>query len=112
MHAAFPRRAPAWPLLATLGVHLLLAWSWRIAHPQAPDAGSERVVNLIPVPPPAAPQVRQPPPRPRPTLPRTPRARSDSAASAAVREPESITTPADAPATVADPFAITAPVPP
>jgi hypothetical protein len=31
----FPRRraASGWPLLATLGVHLLLAWSWRIAHP-------------------------------------------------------------------------------
>lgn len=105
MHAAFPRRAPAWPLLATLGLHLLLAWSWRIAYPPAPapDAGSERVFTLIPVAPPAPvePQVR--PLLPRPPLSRTPRARSDSASAAAV------TPPADAPASVIDPFAITLP---
>jgi len=107
--APFPRRAtPGWPLLAVLGVHLLLAWSWRIAHPPAPDAGRERVIDLIPVPPP------QPAtPRLRPALPRPAAAASAPARSAApapkTSEPEAIATPAEAPARVADPFAVEAP---
>jgi len=106
--AAFSRRAtPGWPLLAVLGVHLLLAWSWRIAHPPAPDPHGERVVDLIavPPPPPAMPRLRPPPPRPAaaPSLER-PVAPAPRAA-----EPDTAATPADAPARVADPFAIEAP---
>lgn len=32
-----PRRAPGWPLAATLGVHLLLAWWWLQARPPLPQ---------------------------------------------------------------------------
>lgn len=102
MHAAFPRRAPAWPLLATLGVHLLLAWSWRIAHPPARDVRGERVFDLIPVPPP----VRPKPLPARPTTP--PRALALTPPENTDRRPEPITPPPEAPPVV-DPFAMTAP---
>ena len=50
-YAALPRRTPGWPLLLTLGLHLLLAWSWRSTHPPAHDTREERVFDLIPLPP-------------------------------------------------------------
>ena len=111
MDAALARRAPGWPLLATLGVHLLLAWSWRIVHPPAPDLRGERVLDLISLPPPSPelPRIRPEPPPPRPTAPSAARARTDSAKTDTVNEPEPITPPTQAPSTVADPFAITAP---
>lgn len=114
MDAAFPRRAPAWPLLATLGIHLLLALSWRPPHPPALDPGAERVIDLIPVAPPQAetPRLRPEPPRPRVATPSPARARTNATPADALREPEPITPPPEAPASVADPFAITAPTAP
>lgn len=111
MDAAFARRAPAWPLLATLGVHLLLAWSWRVAHPPAPDTHGERIIELLPVAPPVReiPRMRPQPPLPRTPTPAAPRARTDIAPAGTPRDPEPVTPPPEAPATVADPFAITAP---
>lgn len=108
MTAAFPlRRRPGWPLLATLGAHLLLAWSWRIAHPPPPSLHGERVVDLIPVPAPvpAAPRL-QPPPPARPTAPVAARARTPAPAARAA-EPEAIATPVAVPA--GNPFAADAP---
>lgn len=104
---------PAWPLLATLGVHLLLAWSWRISHPPAPVLREERVLELIPVAP-AAPEqrLRPEPPSPRITKPATLRARAGIPQAAASREPEPVTPPPEAPPTVADPFAVAAPTAP
>ena len=109
--AAFPRRAPGWPrwpFLAALGVHLLLAWSWRTAHPPAPETGVERIIDLVPVPPP-----RPDVPEARPALPRrtaaTPRSRSGSAPAPTVRVSEPGTPPLEAPAIAADPFAVTVP---
>jgi hypothetical protein len=107
-YAAYPRRTPGWPLLATLGVHLLLAWGWRSAHPPAPDLRGERVFELIPVPPPVpkTPQLRRQPPSPRltPVAPPTP-----SAAPETAREPEPVTAPPDRALTIDDPFAVTTP---
>ena len=110
-YAAYPRRTPGWPLLATLGVHLLLAWSWRIAHPPAQDLRVDRVFELIPVPPtaPAEPQARA---SPLPHTPTTPRSRNTPALPRAIQEPEPVTPPAATPAQAADPFAITEPAPP
>lgn len=112
--AAFPRRRPAWPFLAALGLHLLLAWNWRIAHPPPPDLRGERVFGLVPVFPlsPDLPRLGPEPSPPPTTAPSKPRARSDSAKTDTVRAPEPITPPAEAPSTVADPFAITAPTAP
>ena len=111
--AAFPRRVPGWPLVATLGLHLLLAWSWRIAHPPAQDALGERVFNLIPVAPPALelPSARREtaPVRPKATRTRGP---ALPALPDAVRETEPLVPPAAAPAPATDPFAITAPAAP
>lgn len=111
-YAAYPRRTPGWPLLATLGVHLLLAWSWRIAHPPARDLRGERVFYLVPVlpPAPASPQARPNPVPPRSTTPAAPRSRSVSIPADSEAEP--ITAPTEAPAAVADPFAVTAPAEP
>lgn len=103
MQAAFPRRpavSRGWPLLATLGVHLLLAWSWRIAHPPPQESRGERVIDLVPIPPPV-------PPLPRPT-PNTRDTRADSRPAAAAHEPEPAAPAPESPASVADPFAITA----
>jgi hypothetical protein len=107
-YAAYPRRTPGWPLLATLGVHLLLAWSWRIAHPPAPELLGERAFDLIPVQPPLpeSPQLRQPPPSPR-SRPVAPRTRSVSPEMA--RESEPITLPPERASAADDPFAITTP---
>ncbi|MBQ5947070.1 hypothetical protein [Massilia sp. ST3] len=57
------RRAPGWPLAATLGAHLLLAWLWLSASAPRPEASDpfERVFNLVPVLRP--PQARPPAPR-------------------------------------------------
>lgn len=114
MDAAFQRRRPGWPLLATLGVHLLLALSWRSAHPPAPDSGGERVFELIPVPrpQPEMPRLRPQPPRPRLAAPAAPRARADTPPPDRPVEPEATTPPSEAPARVADPFAITIPAAP
>lgn len=97
--------------MATLGVHLLLAWSWRIAHPPAPDLRGERVIDLIPVPPPLPelPQMRREPPAPRSSHPDQPPARAGRAAADTVAEPEPLTSPPEAPARVDDPFAIAVP---
>lgn len=99
--------------MATLGVHLLLAWSWRIAHPPAPtlpDLRGERVFDLVPVPPspnlPRARPARLPPPT---SASSTPRARSQAAKTGIVPGPEPIAPPPEAPSTLVDPFAITAP---
>jgi len=109
----YPRSRPGWPLAATLGVHLLLAWSWRIAHPPAPrppGLHGERVIDLIAVPPlPEMPRMRSEPPPPRPALRRERRARSDAAETDTSPEPEPIGPPPETPARVADPFAISAP---
>lgn len=106
---AYPRSRPGWPLAATLGVHLLLAWSWRIAHPPAPrepELHRERVIDLVTVPPlPEMPRMRSEPPA-SPAIPRERRARSRAAETGTSPEPEPITPP---PETVADPFAISAP---
>jgi len=110
---AYPRSRPGWPLVATLGVHLLLAWSWRIAHPPAPrlpGLHGERVIDLIAVPPlPEMPRMLSEPPPPRPAVPRERGARSKAAEKGTSAEPEPITPPPETPATVADPFAIGAP---
>ncbi|NNG23265.1 hypothetical protein [Telluria aromaticivorans] len=107
--AAWPRRRPGWPLAATLGLHLLLAWSWRTAHPPAQDTLEERVFNVIPVPPPAPElaSVRRETEPVRTEAPRT----LDPALPAlpdAVRAAEPITPSAATPAPAADPLAITA----
>ena len=95
-------------MLATLGVHLLLAWSWRIAHPPAQDQREERVLELIPLPPPTPAQVRSAPPPTRSTVPAAARTRHQSSQLPADGEPEAITPPPPA----ADPFAVTEPVAP
>lgn len=65
------RRAPGWPLAATLGAHLLLLWSWRVAMAPAPapPAPIEHELMLLTVPAAsplqAAPAPSRPPPRPR-----------------------------------------------
>ncbi|WP_313029652.1 hypothetical protein [Massilia alkalitolerans] len=109
---AYPRSRPGWPLAATLGVHLLLAWSWQIAHPPAPrqpELHRERVIDLVTVPPlPEMPRMRSEPPA-SPAMPRERRARSRAAETGTPPEPEPITPPPETPATVADPFAISAP---
>ncbi|WP_027868139.1 hypothetical protein [Massilia alkalitolerans] len=109
---AYPRSRPGWPLAATLGVHLLLAWSWRIAHPPAPrqpELHRDRVIDLITVPPlPEMPRMRSEPPA-SPAMPRERRARSRAAETGTSPEPEPIAPPPETPATVADPFAISAP---
>lgn len=112
-YAAFPPRhaAPGWPLLATLGVHLLLAWSWRIAHPPAPEPGGERVIELVPVPPAAlpTPPARRQPPVLHAAPPAAPRARAGKAPADIVAEPEPMTAPAQAPPAAADPFSVPVP---
>lgn len=62
------RRTPAWPLAATLGAHLLLVWSWRLATaPEPPpDDPSEDAMMLIPVPKPFIAPEPSPPARPKP----------------------------------------------
>lgn len=112
MQAAFLRRPAVtrgWPLLATLGVHLLLAWSWRIAHPPVQESRGERVVELVPIAPPAPaePRLRAKPPPPPPTS-KALGARADKAPAFTSRAPEPVAPPPAAPATAADPFAITA----
>lgn len=115
---AYPRRQagnPGWPLLATLGVHLLLAWGWHHAHspPLQPSLGGERVFDLILVPPPsfeaAAPR-RDPPRSPdtRPTSPTVPTVPT-APAGGAVPAPEPATAASEAPASVSNPFANAAP---
>lgn len=95
--AALPRRTPSWGLLLTLGLHLLLAASWRIAHPPAADTVHERVFELLPLPLPApvqvAPRAEPAPARPTRTAP----------APRTAPEPQAITAPADLPQSVADP---------
>jgi hypothetical protein len=105
--AALPRRTPSWGLLATVGLHLLLAASWRGTHPPAADTREERVFELLPLPLPApvraAPRAETAPARAAPARP----ARSAPAARMAP-EAQAITVPADAPQPAADP----APMPP
>jgi hypothetical protein len=95
------RRAPAWPLALTLGVHLLLAWIWRTASGPlpAPDASRMREFMLIPAPLPVPAAARReralPPPAARP------REAERRATARATPGPQAITEPAmleDAPA--------------
>ena len=111
-YAALPRRTPGWPLLLTLGLHLLLAWSWRSTHPSAHDTREERVFDLIPLPPdPPLPAADRALPRSDPApAPARPAPRS-AAPAIVLSEPEPISVPAEQPAAVADPFAV-APEPP
>lgn len=105
--APFPRSRPGWPLVATLGLHLLLALGWRVAHAPVEDTHEERVFQLMAVPAPAplppsarreAQPVRSPAPRTRePAQPDT------------MRDAEPVTPPAIAAAPAADPLAITDP---
>lgn len=67
-----PRRALGWPLAATLGAHLLLAWWWLNATgvralPSIPPALREFLVVPVLIPPPA-PEAPAPAPIPRPTV--------------------------------------------
>jgi hypothetical protein len=50
------RRTPGWPLAATLVVHLLLLWGWRVATAPAPTAIDpiEHVLMLVPLPKPSS----------------------------------------------------------
>jgi len=104
----YRRSRPGWPLLATLGVHLLLAWSWRIAHAPAPapvpDSRSERLIELLalPAPTPALPRVRPAPPERASAAPRRP---APAPARVPARDGEPPVAPAaQAPAAPADPF--------
>ena len=96
-------------MLATLGLHLLLAWSWRSALPPAADLRAERVFDVIPLPPPAPrlPKQRTEPPRVTPA-----RERAASTPADINQAAEPITPPVQAPPSVADPFAVPAPVAP
>lgn len=101
--AVLARRRPGWGLLLTLGLHLLLAFSWRIAHPPALDAREERVFELISLPLPTPEQPAPPPERARVRSAPPPSARN--AAVAPAREPEAITVFQEPSLPVADPFA-------
>lgn len=102
-----PRRAPGWPLAATLGAHLLLAWWWLDATavrvlPSFGPALREFLVVPALLPPVTAPAPSAPPEAARhapPSLPRAP-----------VRKPveaQAITAlPAEAPAAQSDPAAV------
>ncbi len=90
--AALLRRTPPWGLLLTLGLHLLLLASWRIAHPPAADTFGERVFALIPLPPPVP---DKPAPRADAAPRAAPRVRSVPARRFS-REAEAITAPAEA----------------
>jgi len=60
-----PRRAPGWPLAATLGAHLLLAWCWLQAGPRLPETlPGLREFVVVPVFTPAPPPVAAPPAAP------------------------------------------------
>lgn len=102
--AARERRLPSWGLLLTLGLHLLLAASWRITHPPAQDTREERVFDLIllspPPPAPLAPRVEAPPP-----VKTDVRAEGSAPAPRVMAEPEAITVPIEPQRPVADPFA-------
>ncbi|WP_288378865.1 hypothetical protein [uncultured Massilia sp.] len=102
--AALRRRMPTWGLLLTLGLHLLLAASWRIAHPPAHDTREERVFDLIPLPPPrpATPAPRMAPP---PPVNAAARAERSAPAPRVLPEPEAITVPVEPQRLAADPFA-------
>jgi len=99
--AAPARRAPFWGLLLTLGLHLLLLASWRVAHPPAADTVEERVFELIRLPLPAP---DEPAPRADPAPPAASRPRG-APVRRLERETEAITAPAEAPRPVAEPFA-------
>ncbi len=102
--AALMRRTPSWGLLLTLGLHLLLFASWRIAHPPAVDTIEERVFELIALPPPVP---DKPAPRAAAAPPPKSAARANRGAAALLvkPEPEAITVPAESPRTSTDPFA-------
>jgi len=88
-----PRRAPGWPLAATLGAHLLLAWWWLDATgvralPSIAPALREFLVVPVLIPPPAR---QAPPPAP------TPRLSAGAPARVAVEAQAITVVPADAP---------------
>lgn len=105
-----PRRAPGWPLAATLGAHLLLAWWWLQAGPRLPEAlpGLREFVMVpvfTPAPPPVAAPSAAPPAATRPgraAVPKPALAPLDAESQAVLTEP------AQAPSATApdaDPFA-------
>ena len=100
------RRTPGWPLAATLGVHLLLLWGWRVATAPAPVAVNpiERVLMLVQLP-----KVRSepdaPPPLPSP-LPPAQRATTTAASPAAPATSDVDPEPAAISEPYADPFAL------
>ena len=105
-----PRRAPGWPLAATLGLHLLLAWWWLQAGPRLPEAlPGLREFVVVPVFTPAPPPVAAPssaPPAPvrpeRAAVPKPALAPRDAESQAVFTEPVQAPAPA---APDADPFA-------
>lgn len=104
-----PVARPGWPLLATLGVHLLLAWGWRVAQapPLKADPGEGRVFDLILVP---APSFEAPPPRyDPPRSPATRPARPPAPVGGAVPAPEPAAPAPEVPPSLVDPFADSAP---
>ncbi|MCA1245764.1 hypothetical protein [Massilia sp. MS-15] len=107
----YRRSHPGWPLLATLGVHLLLAWSWRIAHPPvpalAPEGRTERLIELLalPAPAPALPRARPAPSQRASAAPRRP---APAPARVPERDEEEAVAPAVQAPAAADPFDDTA----
>ncbi len=102
--AALLRRTPAKGLLLTIGLHLLLFASWRIAHPPAPDTREERVFELISLPRPEKPAPLADAAPPVKAAARAPRG---NATPLPTPEPEAITDPVESQRTVGDPFAQT-----
>lgn len=111
------RRAPGWPLAATLGAHLLLAWWWLQARPPLPDAlPGLREFVVVPVFTAPAPAASAPPAsapaasRATPLRAAEPKPRSAPAAAPEAVFTEPVEAPASPPAvpsaaTEADPFA-------
>ena len=95
--AARERRTPTWGLLLTVGLHVVLAVNWRVAHPPAQDTREERVFDLIPILPPS------PPARPAHIQPPAKATTRNTAASRVIPAPEPITMPAEPEPTLADP---------
>ena len=94
--------------MAALGLHLLLAWSWRAAHP-APESFGERVFEVVPV----APSAPEPAVARRAAQPvRTMAPRSGlPALPQGAREPEPSTPEVGSAAPAGEPVAITEPSP-
>ena len=86
------RRLPSWGLLLTLGLHLLLAVSWRVAHSPAQDTREAQVFDLVHIPPPLP---VTPTPRIEPPPVNAARTSRSAPAPRVMPEPEAITVPAE-----------------